>query len=82
MGKLLATTGLVEDRLKLPDDISIVGAAWDLDSECVILYIKGESLREIAEGEIIPRVTVWYEVQGYEIKSEICYEDSDKFDEI
>ena len=79
MGKLLATTEFVKDRLNLPDDISIVGAAWDLDSQCVILYIKGESLREIAEGEIIPRVIASYARQGDEIKSEIRYEDADKW---
>ena len=77
-GKCFASPALVEDRLKLPDDVSIVGAAWDFDSSCVILYIEGESLREIEEGQIIPRVTVWYEVQGDEIKSEIRYEDADK----
>ena len=78
MGKLLATTEFVKDRLNLPDDISIVGSAWDFGTGCVTLYIEGESLREIAEGEIIPRVIAWYEVQGDEIKSEIRYEDADK----
>ena len=74
VGKCFASPAFVEDRLKLPDDIHIVGAAWDFDSECVILYIEGESLREIEDGQITPRVTVRYERQGDEIKSEIHYD--------
>ena len=54
--QIIVSPELISKAISLPNDIKIIGADWKFDSQSVRLFLEGERLPTVAEGEIIPLI--------------------------
>ena len=54
--QIIISPELISKAISLPNDIKIIGADWKFESQSVRLFLEGERLPTVAEGEIIPLI--------------------------
>ena len=54
--QIIISPELISKAISLPNDIKIIGADWNFESQSVRLFLDGERLPTVAEGEIIPLI--------------------------
>ena len=54
--QVIVSCNLIAKAISLPNDIKIIGADWNFESQSVRLFLEGERLPTVGEGEIIPLI--------------------------
>lgn len=52
----LASPGLIEKCLGMPDNYTIIGAEWKFSNNSLLIYVEGPDFPEVKEGDTIVRV--------------------------
>ena len=70
--QMIVYCGLLADAISLPNDVKIIGADWNFESQSVRLFLEGERLPAVDEGEIIPLIMPFVtKVENKEIEKRI-----------